>query len=55
MIKEEVPQIPGEGRVNACKDREKVGLERLDGTFSGVSAVDIRRYELELDLPLLLD
>ena len=53
MIKKEVPYILGEGGVNACKDREKVGLELLDGNISGVSAMDIRRYELELDVPVL--
>ena len=55
MIKEEVPQILGEVGVDACKDREKVGLERLDGMFRGVVAMDIRRDELEHDMQFLLD
>ena len=50
MIKEEVPKILGEVGVDACKDREKVGLERLDGMFRGVVAMDIRRDELEHDM-----
>ena len=41
LIGEEVPHIIGEGRVNTCKDRKKVGLKRFYGTFDGVSAMDI--------------
>ena len=41
LIGEEVPYIIGEGRVNTCKDRKKVGLKRFYGTFDGVSAMDI--------------
>ena len=55
MIEEDFPHKLGEGRVDACKDREKVGLEHLDGTFSGVAAMDIQRDDLELDTSLLLD
>ena len=55
MTEEEVPQILGEGRVDSCKDREKVGLERLDVTFGGVAAKDIRREKLKLGVPLLLN
>ena len=55
MIKEEVPQILGEGGIDACKDRYKLVLERLDGTFSIVAVMDIRRDNLELDVPFLLD
>ena len=55
MIEDEVPQILGKVRVDACKDREKVCLEGLDGMFSGVATMDIRRDELELDVPLLLN
>ena len=44
----------GGGGVDACKDRDKVVLERLDDTFSGVAAIDIRWYKLELDVPILL-
>ena len=54
MVEEEVPQILGKGGADACKDREKVSLERLGGMFSGVTAMDIRRDELELDLTFLL-
>ena len=45
----------GGGRVNACKEREKVGLELLNGTFSDISAMDIQRDELKLGVPLLLN
>ena len=55
MIEEEIPHILGEGWVDTCKDIEKVGLECFGGMFSGVSAMDIRRDKLELDVPLLLD
>ena len=55
MIKENVPQILGEGGFDACKDIDKAGFERLDGTFGGVAAMDIRREELEIDLPFLLN
>ena len=55
MIKEEVPQILGKGRAAGCKDREKLGLERLDGTFIGVATMHIRPEKLELYVPLLLD
>ena len=55
MIKEEVPQILGEVMFNASKDKYKVGLERFYGMFSGVAAMDIRRYKLELDVPIILD
>ena len=55
MIKEEVHKINGEGRVDSCKGREKVGLERFYGTLSGFAAVDIHRDKLELDLPILLN
>ena len=53
MIEEDIPQILREVRVNACKDRMKVGLKHLDGTFSSITAMDIRRDKLELDVPLL--
>ena len=31
-----------------------MGFECLDGTFSGVAAMDIRWDKLELDVPMLL-
>ena len=55
MIKGKVPQILGKIRVNAYKCREKVGLEYLDDTFSGVATMGIQRDKLKLDVPLLLD
>ena len=55
MIKEDFPQILGKGGFNACKDRSKLGLERLDGKFRDIAAMDIRRDELELDVPFLID
>ena len=41
MIKEDFPQILGKGGFNACKDRSKLGLERLDGKFRDIAAMDI--------------
>ena len=42
LIEDYVPHILGEGRVDACKDRNKLDLKRLYGTFGGVAAMDIR-------------
>ena len=32
-----------------------MGLELLDGMFSGIAAMGIRQEKLELDVPFLLD
>ena len=32
-----------------------MGLERLDGTFSGIAAMDIWQDDLGLDVPTLLN
>ena len=43
------PQVEGELFVGSTKDGDKMVLERLDGTFSGISAVTVWGDELEVD------
>ena len=50
-----VPEELREGGIDAGQYGEEVGLERLDGTFGGVTAVDIGGDEEVLAGPVLLD
>ena len=47
---QETPIVKGEVRVTAAKDGNEVVLEGLDGTFSGVAAVDVGRSELVVNV-----
>ena len=50
-----VPQELWEGGIDAGQYGEEVGLERLDGAFGSVAAVDIGGDKEVLAAPILLD
>jgi hypothetical protein len=47
---ETIPQVEREVRVCAAEASNQVILERSDGSFGGVGAVNARRNQLEIDL-----
>ena len=50
-----VPEVIGEVGADACKDRKKVILERLDGTFRNVATVDVGWNQLVGAVPFFCD
>ena len=50
-----VPQEVGKGIRDSCQNGDEVCLERADGTFSNVAAVNIWWYKLKLGSPFLFD
>ena len=55
MREELVPQEVGEGIVDASKDRKEVGFEGADGAFRYVAAMDVRRDNMEIAVPIFND
>ena len=50
-----VPEELGEGGVDSSQDGEEMSFEGLNGPFSGVTAVDVRRHKVVGAVPVLLN
>ena len=46
MLEESVPQVSRKYGIDPGQDREKMGFERRDFSFSGIAAVEMGRVEL---------